>query len=55
MSAIVSVKAQKNGGLYVHPIGNVKGIATRKDGSCGISFGIKTAKAKAAVEDNGTL
>jgi hypothetical protein len=52
MSAIVSVYAQKNGGLYAHPMGRERGMATR--GKPGISVGMVTTNCRAVDVAIGT-
>jgi hypothetical protein len=54
MSAMVSVKAQKKGGLWAHPIGSVRGMASN-GGRCGMSLGMMTANDKAVEGDSGIL
>jgi hypothetical protein len=54
MSAMVSVNAQKKGGLWAHPIGSISGIAS-SGGLFGMSLGMTTAKERAVVGDTGIL
>jgi len=45
---MVSVTAQKYGGLSAHPMGRDKGMAIRGEGVSGMSEGITTASLRAA-------